>query len=43
MDEGLVQLAKEAFALFDKNNSGNIDQKVSWVKIGAKRSVPDPD
>ena len=29
MDDGLVQLAREAFALFDKNNSGNIDQKVA--------------
>ena len=28
LDESLVQLAREAFALFDKNNSGNIDQKV---------------
>jgi hypothetical protein len=27
-DDNLVQLAREAFALFDKNNSGNIDQKV---------------
>ena len=28
MEEDILELAREAFAKFDKNNSGNIDQKV---------------